>query len=999
MERQQWECVKRLFEAALSVSPEERLRFLEENCATDETLRSEVILLLKQHEQAGSFLEQPLFAQTRVTRSGGTVAAGTVPAVFPVNSILLNRFRIVGLLGRGGMGEVYEAEDRELHDQIAVKTIRSELAQDPNSIIRFKHEIQLARRITHPNVIRLFDLFTFPTESEEKRRGVAAFITMQLLSGVTLAEKVREIGFFEVNQAVSIAIQICRGLTAAHRTGIIHRDLKTANVMLVRPEFDDERAVIMDFGLALATVSEGLSGELTRTGTLMGTLPYMAPEQLEGGPVTRATDIYALGLVLYELVTGSQPFAGESPLVATFQRLKHAPKPPRLTRPDLDPHLEAAILKCLEYYPERRYQTAEDLETDLLLIQTRLNAHPPVAADQTKPRRLQRAPGSNTIKAIFTMIQNRQRWLIPGVIAVMIALIVFGLYASRFRGNRATPQKPEQVTSASTENPIVQSVLSPDGKMLAYGDRSGIHLLLLETREIRTLSRPQTLGRDDSWWPTDWFPDGNRLLAASTTSTPNGLKVAAWVVSAHSGNAIRIREDCLPYTVSPDGSRIAFTSGGTGLHEEIWTVGPQGDAATKVESSPTRNITFSSLHWSPDGKRLIYRKKTVDNGRSTLESTDLNGRLSLTLVADTSRWRDFCWLATDRLLFSATERDDAESDMNLWELRINPRTGAAIGNGRQLTDWAGFQIENLSSSKDGMRVAFEKISSQTDVFVAQLRESGFIGSPRRLTLDDNDDYPFFWSKDNKQVFFSSFRRGSCRILKQHLDEYEAEPILSSPVTIGPVRLTPDGSSLLYVDYPHDASRLMLVPVSGGVPQKFGDLTGIMNVACSQKITKPCIVGTGNTQHDRLFFFTVNPPDRQFHKLFDIESDIREGRSWTVSPDGSQIAINKNNPDGAEIDIYSLSGLMGQRIRVAGFNRFLSIDWSPDGRSWFVGAATPTGCALLQVNLDGSYKVLLNILGRGMRTYGIPSWDGKLVAFLGWTVGRNTWILDRLQKSK
>jgi serine/threonine protein kinase len=259
MDPQQWECAKQLFQAALAEAPQHRASFVEENCGGDDALRDQVLWLLESSNQAGSFLKRPSLDEITVASS----SEGT-DNVFPIGSTLLNRFRILSLAGRGGMAEVYEAEDLELHDCIALKTIRSEIARDPESVARFKQEILLARRISHPNVIRLFDLFILPPE-QEQQRGVTAFVTMQFLSGVTLEHKIRSIAHLKMDETLSLAIQICNGLGAAHKIGIIHRDFKSSNVMLVASELGKSRAVITDFGLAFTAAQQDAFDRLTGT--------------------------------------------------------------------------------------------------------------------------------------------------------------------------------------------------------------------------------------------------------------------------------------------------------------------------------------------------------------------------------------------------------------------------------------------------------------------------------------------------------------------------------------------------------------------------------------------------------------------------------------------------------------------------------------------------------------------------------------------------------------
>jgi len=295
----------------------------------------------------------------RVIRAGAAGASAT----FHAGDILSHRFRIVQFLAQGGMGEVYEAEDLELGRRVALKTIRPEIATEPRIIQRFKREITLSLKVTHPNVCRIFDLFHHRIEWGTGEAELS-FLAMELLPGETLSSRLRAVGRMTSLEALPIVEQMAAGLAAAHHAGVVHRDFKSANVILVpadedgHHESDGQRAVVTDFGLARSV--EGGEGLSTGLG-MVGTSAYMAPEQVEGGEVTPAADIYALGVVLYEMVTGVKPFVGDSPLSTAVKRLKEAPASPRVHVPDLDPAWEAAILRCLEPVPENRFASAGDV--------------------------------------------------------------------------------------------------------------------------------------------------------------------------------------------------------------------------------------------------------------------------------------------------------------------------------------------------------------------------------------------------------------------------------------------------------------------------------------------------------------------------------------------------------------------------------------------------------------------------------------------------------------
>lgn len=252
------------------------------------------------------------------------------------------------------MSDVYEVEDLQLGERVALKTIRPEITIDAHARERFKREIHYAKRVTHPNVCRIHDL-----GSHREGDSEVLFLTMELLTGDTLREHLGVNGRMPRAIALPLVIQMADALAAAHSTGIIHRDFKTSNVMLVDAG-GIRRAIVTDFGIALASVPND-DGSLTETGKLVGTPAYMAPEQLIGGKLTPATDIYALGLVIYEMVAGRKPFEGKTPLDSAMKRLHETPASPSVYAPDLDASWTAVIMRCLERDPERRFQSALEI--------------------------------------------------------------------------------------------------------------------------------------------------------------------------------------------------------------------------------------------------------------------------------------------------------------------------------------------------------------------------------------------------------------------------------------------------------------------------------------------------------------------------------------------------------------------------------------------------------------------------------------------------------------
>jgi len=287
------------------------------------------------------------------------------PSAFVPGETVAQRFRIVHFIARGGMGEVYEAEDLELGERVALKTIHLALADRSRAIERFRREIVITKRITHPNVCRTFDFFRHHRGGEQGEADVL-IVSMELLRGETLDQLLRKRGRLSAEEAMPMVRQMAAGLHAAHQVGIVHRDFKTSNVMLAHSVDAPGglRVVISDFGLAHSTEAERVS--LTSSADLVGTPAYMAPEQVNGKEITPATDIYALGVVMFQMVTGRLPFVGETPLAMAIKRLEEPPPAPRSLQPDLDVRWSETILKCLEREPADRFTSVEEIEPALV---------------------------------------------------------------------------------------------------------------------------------------------------------------------------------------------------------------------------------------------------------------------------------------------------------------------------------------------------------------------------------------------------------------------------------------------------------------------------------------------------------------------------------------------------------------------------------------------------------------------------------------------------------
>ncbi len=345
MTPERWKGVREIFDAALE-SPSGAYEFARAECGADEELYSEVRRMLDEHRRTGILDRLPVVAAP--ARAGS-------PPVFSEGQIVAGRYRIVRYLSRGGMGEVYEAEDLdlpEMKEHVALKTLLPAIASDDSMVARFRQEIALSRKVQHPNVCGAFDL----SRHEVEGSNPILFLTMPFLPGETLAAKLAREGRMTPEQALPLLEQMAEALDAAHRAGVIHRDFKPSNVMLV-PTAEGTRAVVTDFGLA-RRVATGADSTSTMSMHVMGTLDYMAPELLMGSIATFSSDVYALGIVAYKMVTGALPFPDETPLAGAILRAKQPVPSPKSRVPDLDPKWDRAIQRAVDANRAVRFSRA-----------------------------------------------------------------------------------------------------------------------------------------------------------------------------------------------------------------------------------------------------------------------------------------------------------------------------------------------------------------------------------------------------------------------------------------------------------------------------------------------------------------------------------------------------------------------------------------------------------------------------------------------------------------
>jgi serine/threonine protein kinase len=361
--------------------------------------------------------------------------------------VLLDRYEVGRLLGAGGMAEVFEGRDRLLARRVAIKVLQSQFVRDPSFLIRFKREAQAAASLSHPNIVGVYD-----TGTEDGTH----FIVMEYVEGRTLKDVIRAEGPLYPERAAEICADVCSALAAAHARGLIHRDIKPGNVMLT-PE---GKVKVMDFGIARATTSE----TITQTAAVVGTAQYISPEQAQGQTVDYRSDLYSLGCCLYEMLTGTVPFTGATPVAIAYRHVREDPTPPRMLNGDVPAPLEAICLKAMAKLPDNRYQTAAEFQDDLerfrsgrpVLATPLLDA---AATTQAIPRgdggadptaMLSGVPADRATRYAEPYEEEERRTSVGWIVVSLLALVVVGLAAFFITRALTASDNPTQTTATPT---------------------------------------------------------------------------------------------------------------------------------------------------------------------------------------------------------------------------------------------------------------------------------------------------------------------------------------------------------------------------------------------------------------------------------------------------------------------------------------------------------------------------------------------------------------------
>jgi eukaryotic-like serine/threonine-protein kinase len=367
---------------------------------------------------------------------------------------LSDRYELGEILGFGGMSEVHLARDVRLHRDVAVKVLRADLARDPSFYLRFRREAQNAAALNHPAIVAVYD-----TGEAETAAGPLPYIVMEYVDGVTLRDIVHGDGPMSATRAIEVIADACQALNFSHQHGIIHRDVKPANIMISNTT---NAVKVMDFGIARALSDSGVS--VTQTAAVIGTAQYLSPEQARGDSVDARSDVYSLGCVLYEMLTGEPPFVGDSPVAVAYQHVREDPVPPSRRYEGISADLDAVVLKALAKNPENRYQTAAEMRTDLVRVHNGEAPEAPKILTDADRSSLMTAPHSSDSAGTQTDALPRQqleftrqrnsgsisRWVIA-VAALAVLTVVVTILINTFGGGLRNVQVPDVRNQASAD--------------------------------------------------------------------------------------------------------------------------------------------------------------------------------------------------------------------------------------------------------------------------------------------------------------------------------------------------------------------------------------------------------------------------------------------------------------------------------------------------------------------------------------------------------------------
>jgi Tol biopolymer transport system component len=763
------------------------------------------------------------------------VSSGRWEADLP-DGLQLGPYKIESLLGAGGMGQVYRARDQRLNRPVAVKILPAVFASDPDRLRRFEFEARAAGALSHPNILVVHDVGRFKDRP---------FIVEELLEGETLRDRLRG-RFFAPQRAVDIARQIARGLAAAHAKGIVHRDLKPSNVFLSR----DGTVKILDFGLAKLREPEMRAGEpeTGSTAGLMGTVGYLSPEQARGDPADHRADIFALGCVLYEMLTGRKAFGGSSSaeiLAATLTR-----DPPSLSHSvsDVPASLARVVHRCLEKELDDRFSSAHDLSLALESTQD----------DLSRPRWWRRP--------VYVRRSMRRAAALALLAAVVLALVFLSPRP------RTTSPLPELIPRRLTSGAGLEAhpALSPDGGEVVYAatEAGNTDIWLVDAEGGRPLHLTPHPAHDDH---PSWLPDGNSVVFASDRGGGHGI----WKVSRLGGQPVLLVPNARDPAVSPDGRLIAFTRRDDRGFFRVG-VAPLDDVAAARTLSSGGLWDDMRPAWSPDGRSIAY------SDFNHLWIVPVDGGPPRRMTPAGGNETQPAWSPDGEFLYFTAYREGIQG---IWRRPVEGGEPALVSAGPGERVWP-------SLSRDGRRLVYATAEAQATL-TATDAESG-----RRARFEEaRSIFTPTVAPDGSAVVFVSVRHNTVDLWRLPLGE---EPLAGMPDRVTDhegrsawPRFSLDGRWIAYYRTVDDGQRdIWTVATEGGPSIRFTE--------------HPALDVTPVWSPDgSMLAFASDRDGTQELWVALIQDGRRAGEPWRVTDDASPVDHLAWSPDGRHLAYTSL----------------------------------------------------------------------------------------------
>lgn len=819
MERpERWQQVKEILYPALELEPEQRGAFLDRRCGDDLELRREIESLMAAHNKSADRLESPaiaLMAEMVVNRGNQDLVGG-----------LLGNYQVIELLGGGGMGEVYLARDTRLDRKAAIKLLPDSLTSNNQTKQRFTQEAKAASALNHPNIITIYEIASDNGHD---------FIAMEYVEGETIRDLL-ERGRIDTRRAIEFCAQAASGIAAAHEAGIIHRDIKPENLMVTR----SSQIKILDFGLAkLVEQRRGLADSqlptvdlprskdrvLTVPGTILGTVAYMSPEQAEGRPLDRRTDIFSLGVVFYEMITGRRPFDGKSAIDTLHSIINSEPPPARDLNVNLPIEVEDLLAKSLAKDLTERYQHAGDFELDLRRFKRGLES-----GSLPSVRSL---PGSSIDKNRISPAW----WLAAGM--VLLSAIVLWAYITR--NPSAASQLPAATIALtnSTLSPLTvdsgfegEPTFAPDGQTIAYvSDRTGNFEIFLRQisggPDINLTNNPA-----DDMQPAI-SPDGKQVAFVSSRSGVSDclcffiygtdqplMGGAIWVMPALGGSPRKIADTGTFPSWSPDGASLIFTKG-PWYGQSIFRVPSNGGEPREIPITLKKAAPFFAYpSFSPDGSHILFE---AANNIFVVGSDGGDARLVV-------EGKHPVWSSDGSSIFYTNV--EAGKNYTLWQAPFSIREGKLIGDPSPLTVGRGRDTQP-AVSRDGKLIAFSAldVSFNLETMPFDAESAKVRDAPRPLTSGSDLIYFFSTPAGGETAVFDSHRGASSFIWRVDAGSPSVQLTSDPKFDDNFPEVSPDGKTIAFnrspPDQPDAPGDLWFMEADGGNPRLMLEKAGFV----------------------------------------------------------------------------------------------------------------------------------------------------------------------------